>query len=689
MSVLSDAAEHYARDLGFAVFPLLPNSKRPAVANGVKDATTDADVIADGWAQNPSMNVAIACGEPSGGLLVIDVDVDGDTGEDGMEFLAKWEREHGELPETVSAITGRGGSHLYYRVNGRMKNSVNPDVGVDIRCDGGYVMAPPSIHPNGNAVEWENDPHDYEVAVADDNVLAFVEAVRPKGFGKRGKKVDTAKVVKKGGRNNALFKALASARSAGFDDAATETFAQTYNASKLDPPLPSDEVRRTLESVLAYEPGNKDVEKRAERSGTTRSNAAFKHNVCARRLMDEQGACFVDGMPAIRSGGVFKTGWRAIDDAIIEMADDVTRQKQNEVHHYLTVKAPRTGQSRPTLIGFSNGVLDVETMELRGYEDGDVIPNVVPHRWNPAADCPVVDSTLEKMACGDVGMELDLTEVIGLCMYRSSKHYPYCPVLIGTGSNGKSTYIGMLRTVIGIENMSALQPKEIGQRFQAGMLLGKLANLGDDISNDYLDADSCAAIKKVATGDPLYTDVKGGEGFTFQPYATMVFSANAFPRLGDSSDGMMRRLFPMSFNARFSKSDPDFDPMIGDKLASEEAAEYMCVIGVEGLRRVMAQGGLTPNESSETMAHDIKVDNDSVLQWMEDEGMGAPDAVGRTKDEMYARYRAWCEGNGAQHIGVRKFGKTLRNEWHVVLCQMDHREYSDGRKTVRVYGYEK
>nr|DAR28304.1 MAG TPA: dsDNA helicase [Caudoviricetes sp.] len=689
MSVLSDAAEYYARELGFAVFPLLPNSKRPAVANGVKDATTDVETIAAGWAQNPSMNVAIACGEPSGGLLVIDVDVDGDTGEDGMEFLAKWEREHGELPETVSAITGRGGSHLYYRVNGRMKNSVNPDVGVDIRCDGGYVMAPPSIHPNGNAVEWENDPHDYEVAMADDNVLAFVEAVRPNGFGKRGRKVDPTKVVKKGGRNNALFKALASARSAGSDDDVMEAFAYAYNASKLDPPLPPDEVRRTLESVIAYEPGNKEVEAKAEQSGAARSNAAFKHNVCARHLMDEQGACFVDGMPAIRSGGVYRTGWLAIDDAIIDMSDDVTRQKQNEVHHYLTVKAPRVEQSRPTLIGFANGVLDIDTMELRGYRDDDVIPNVIPHAWNPSAECDAVDCVIEKLACGDVGMEMNLTEVIGLCMYRSSKHYPFSPVLMGTGSNGKSTYISMLRTVIGAENMSALQPKEIGQRFQAAMMLGKLANLGDDISNDYLDADSCAVIKKVATGDPLYTDVKGGEGFTFRPYATMVFSANRFPRLGDSSDGMMRRLFPMPFNAHFSSSDPDFDPMIGDRLESEDAAEYMCVIGVEGLRRVIAQSAMTPNAESVRLSRKIKVDNNSVLQWMEDEGLGAPDAIGRTKDELYSSYKTWCADNGAQYVGSRNFGDALRDEWHVALCQMDHREFSDGRKTVRVYGFEK
>lgn len=692
MPSLEESAVSYARDYGIAVHALRARSKEPATAHGFKDATTDAEAIGEWWIAHPDHNIGGSMGSPSGGICCIDIDVDDDLGKDGMEHVRAWEREHGELPETAMAITGRGGCHMFYRFADPPRKFENEELSIDFRGEGSYAMLAPSVHPNGRTVEWENDPEEFGFADADANVVAFVEWARPKSDkrGPREKKVDVNKRVSKGGRNKALFKALCSARSAGFDDASMEAFATTYNAIKLDPPLDGFEVRKTLESAMGYEPGNRDSDRCEDGEAEGRRRGpSFKHNVCARRLIEERGACFVDGMPAIRSGGVFKTGWLAIDDAIIDMSDDVTRQKQNEVHHYLTVKAPRVEQSRPTLIGFANGVLDIDTMELRGYRDDDVIPNVIPHRWNPDADCQVVDGVLEKMACGDVGMEMNLTEVIGLCMYRNSRHYPYCPVLVGTGSNGKSTYIGMLRTVIGSGNMSALQPKEIGQRFQAGMLLGKLANLGDDISNDYLDADSCSVIKKVATGDPLYTDVKGGEGFTFQPYATMVFSANAFPRLGDSSDGMMRRLFPMSFNARFSKSDPDFDPMIGDKLASEEAAEYMCVIGVEGLRRVMAQGRLTPNEASETIAHDIKVDNDSVLQWMEDEGLGAPDAIGRTKDELYAGYRAWCEGNGAQYIGVRKFGKTLRNEWHVVLCQMDHRDFSDGRKTVRVYGFEK
>lgn len=684
MSVFSEAAEYYAGELGFAVFPLLPNSKRPAVANGVKDATTDAETIAAGWAQNPSMNVAIACGEPSGGLLVIDIDVDADTGEDGMEFLAKWEREHGELPETVSAITGRGGSHLYYRVGGRMKNSANPDVGVDIRCDGGYVMAPPSIHPNGNAVEWENDPHDYEVAVADDNVLAFVEAVRPKGFAKRGKKVDTAKVVKKGGRNNALFKALASARSNGSDDDVMEAFAYAYNSSKLDPPLPDDEVRRTLESVLAYEPGNKEAETKAEQSGTARSNAAFKHNVCARRLMDEQGACFVDGMPAIVRDGRYRIGWGEIDRAIIEMRDDVTQQKRKETKLYLDAKAPRVQASPPELIGFENGVLNVLTMEFRPWRPTDVIPNVIPHEWDAFAECEIVDESLRKFASGDPGAELNMREAAGMCMYRSPK-FGYAPVLLGNGSNGKSTYIAMLRALLGNENVSSLDLATIGKNFMAQHVAGKLANIGDDISNEFLKGDTLATFKKIATGSRIFSDVKNGVGFEFDPYCTLMFSANEFPRLGDSGYGVMRRLFPIRFNATFRRDDPDYDPDIVEKLTSEEASMRFAVIAVHGLRRVLERGEMTPNLESERSKGEIARDNDPVLLWIDEAGIERADLAGRVNSAAYQEFSEWCRSNGAMPVKITKFSRTVCGTLGLKSVPETVETVGNGKKKMRVY----
>lgn len=115
---LKEWALHYA-DLGLAVFPLRPQDKRPATENGCKAATTNKEQIAAWWDRRPGDNIGIATGSISGGLVVIDLDIDEDKGKNGYEVLRDWQREHGELPDTAqrhhwpgrvsSALQGYGG----------------------------------------------------------------------------------------------------------------------------------------------------------------------------------------------------------------------------------------------------------------------------------------------------------------------------------------------------------------------------------------------------------------------------------------------------------------------------------------------------------------------------------------------------------------------------------------------------
>ena len=94
---LRDAALAYtARN--WAVFPLVERDKIPAVQGGFKAATVDGDQVRQAWAHRPSLNVGVATGSASGGLVVIDLDVDPGKGEDGVATLREWEREHGGLP---------------------------------------------------------------------------------------------------------------------------------------------------------------------------------------------------------------------------------------------------------------------------------------------------------------------------------------------------------------------------------------------------------------------------------------------------------------------------------------------------------------------------------------------------------------------------------------------------------------
>lgn len=160
------AALAYARR-GWPVFPCKARGKAPATKNGLKDATTDAEVIRGWWREHPRANVAVVTGAVAG-LFVLDIDVDPAKSEDGNASLAELERVHGPLPATVEQRTPRGGRHLLFRhPGGKVKNSAKQlGAGLDVRGDGGYIVAAPSVHPNGGRYDWSPTGHPDQVEIA-------------------------------------------------------------------------------------------------------------------------------------------------------------------------------------------------------------------------------------------------------------------------------------------------------------------------------------------------------------------------------------------------------------------------------------------------------------------------------------------------------------------------------------------
>jgi bifunctional DNA primase/polymerase-like protein/primase-like protein len=154
---------------GMRVFPCVERSKEPAIHDNLKRATTDPNIIA-GWWSTRDFNVAIATGPGSG---IWAVDIDGDEGED---TLRKLEAAFGPLPPTIEAITGKG-RHSYFRwpTGTEIRNSqLRQDLlGLEWRGDGGYVLAPPSIHPSGRRYAWSVDSVD-EFADAPEWLLELV-----------------------------------------------------------------------------------------------------------------------------------------------------------------------------------------------------------------------------------------------------------------------------------------------------------------------------------------------------------------------------------------------------------------------------------------------------------------------------------------------------------------------------------
>lgn len=162
---MKDHALAYAQR-GWAVFPLTPGMKIPiAGSNGLKDATTDPAIITAWWTRTPNANIGIATGKSSG-VWVIDIDMK--KGKDGAASLKAFAEQHADTPAPTQRVrTPSGGAHLYiaYDVRVPVRNRADVLTGVDIRGDGGYVVAPPSKTEAG-VYAWAPDATDTPIASA-------------------------------------------------------------------------------------------------------------------------------------------------------------------------------------------------------------------------------------------------------------------------------------------------------------------------------------------------------------------------------------------------------------------------------------------------------------------------------------------------------------------------------------------
>jgi hypothetical protein len=232
---------------GLAVFPCQPRGKEPACSNGLLAATTDFARITRWWGCIPDLNIGIATGAASG-VFVLDVD-----GTEGEQSLRQLEQSNGALPPTVEAITGKG-RHCYFRIgeHGAVRNSASQIApGLDIRGDGGYVIAPPSTHPSGRAYAWSVDSEpDY--ADAPDWLHELISS--KSGDTKIGKPLEhwhakLTEPIRNGERNTTLASIAGKLIQAGLDVILTYDLLSCVNAARCEQPLSPNEIEAIVISV--------------------------------------------------------------------------------------------------------------------------------------------------------------------------------------------------------------------------------------------------------------------------------------------------------------------------------------------------------------------------------------------------------------------------------------------------------
>jgi energy-coupling factor transporter ATP-binding protein EcfA2 len=215
------------------------------------DATTDGLTIRHWWAQWPDANVGIVTGGKHG-LLVLDVD----PRHGGDDSLCELERQHGPLPDTVESLTGGGGRHLLFQHPGGSITSRPIAPGLDIKADGGYVVAPPSVHASGEVYRWEgaSHPDDVPLAPLPPWLEELLTAQRPRAGLDRAAEGALAVTIREGQRNQTLTSLAGTMRRRGMSEAAIRQALQIHNAQSCVPPLPEEEVTRIAASVARYAP---------------------------------------------------------------------------------------------------------------------------------------------------------------------------------------------------------------------------------------------------------------------------------------------------------------------------------------------------------------------------------------------------------------------------------------------------
>ena len=386
----------------------------------------------------------------------------------------------------------------------------------------------------------------------------------------------------------------------------------------------------------------------------------FLHDAFSNWMINQNHIKRINGQLHVYKDGIYCAGYRNIENVMLRAYPQMKDAQRKEVLKYMEVMCPDNAPvADANLIAFQNGVYDITTDTLKAFSPDMVITNQIPWNYRSDAVSDIAENTLKKMACHDPEIFQLLAECIGYCFYRRNE-LSVSMFLTGEKANGKSTFLQMLQDVLGVQNTSNLGLDELEERFAPVTMFGKLANIGDDISDDFLKGRAIAHFKKIVSGNMIKAEHKGQDQFFFKPFVKLIFSANQIPRMKDRTGAVLRRMVIIPFNATFSKTDPDYDPYIAWKLKSEDVMEYLCRIGIEGLKRILENHGFTQSRKVDEELKEYTEYNNPILLFLAD--TDDEEIINQETKVVHSKYEVFCRDNGFQCMGLANFSKEITRQ---------------------------
>jgi P4 family phage/plasmid primase-like protien len=313
-------------------------------------------------------------------------------------------------------------------------------------------------------------------------------------------------------------------------------------------------------------------------------------------------------------------------------------------------------------IGFGNGYLRTEGGVLKGaaHSPFHMARHAFGFNYEAAATHPRLDQFFAEVFADAQPWDAVervrlLQEFVGACLIGQATTLQRTLLLYGSGSNGKSAFLDIIGSVFPPGSTCALAPQDWGSRFRTAGLVGKLANIVNEVPENEIVAN--ALFKSVISGEPIQAENKGLTPFTFRPVAGHMFAANSLPATSDQSFGFWRRFLVVPFTRDMSQV-PTRRPNIAKEIVDAELPGIVAW-AVEGAARVIAQGAYSHCQASDDAIDRWRMEVDPVLHFVKEECVANPTAQTSAK-VLYDRFKVWAVDNGFRPPSSTKFGRRLK-----------------------------
>lgn len=309
-------------------------------------------------------------------------------------------------------------------------------------------------------------------------------------------------------------------------------------------------------------------------------------------------------------------------------------------------------EAAPNFILFKNGVFDINEKKFKGNDESlsrllkdshQIFTSYIPHAYDPSVvnelDKEVVDRFFDSLAAGDHDVKAVLYEVVGYTFYRSCK-FKKGLLLKGAANCGKSTFLAMVKNILGDSNTTALSFKGLSDKFSTIELAGKMANIGDELDKEYIT--STSNFKTIVSGHAISGQKKFGDVVTFRPYAKMLFAMNGDIRIDDPGNAVADRFIQIPFPASIRPEDQDRN--LAEKLSTPGAVQYVIENAISALIDLLDRNGFTFSDVAEKAKREWMQYNNPIMAWYEEYTSAGNSVVGKVDGELlFNEFNPWVK----------------------------------------------